>query len=118
MSGIYIPGMELPSECLYCPCYDLGRELCNINRKRQYCHAKPSDCPLAPVPDHGRLVEADAVVEPLDEWIDAVGSATVGKGLSYYGELLGCVEDAPTIIPADFAEDTNVLTKTADKEDE
>ena len=53
-----------------------------------------------PVQDHGRLVDADDVVEQIDKWIDSVGYATVGRGLSYYGELLGCIDDSPTVIPA------------------
>ena len=44
-----------------------------------------------------RLVYAEDVKEQIDEWLDCVGTAYVGKGLSYYGELLGCIEDAPTI---------------------
>lgn len=34
-------------------------------------------------------------IEEIDKWLDAVGTALVGKGLSYYGELIGCIEDAP-----------------------
>lgn len=44
-----------------------------------------------------RIIDADALVDIIDEWLDAVGYATIGKGLSYYGELLGCIQDAPTI---------------------
>ena len=47
-----------------------------------------------------RLVDADKVVENIDEWLDSVGYPTVGKGLSYYGELIGCVDEAPTITPS------------------
>ena len=54
-----------------------------------------------PVPPHGRLIEDEAVREQIDEWLDSVGDVVVGHGLSYYGELLGCIEDAPTIIPAE-----------------
>ena len=88
MSGVYIPGMQKPEKCDDCPL------------QTSYMICELSTCPLIPVPDHGRLVEADAVIEQIDEWLDTVGYATVGKGLSYYGELLGCIEDAPTIIPA------------------
>lgn len=44
-----------------------------------------------------RLIDADEVKRQIDEWLDIVGCAYVGKGLSYYGELLGCIEDTPTI---------------------
>ena len=35
----------------------------------------------------------------IDEWLDSVGTVLVGKGLSSYGELIGCIEDAPTLTP-------------------
>lgn len=44
-----------------------------------------------------RLVYAEDVKREIDKWLDVVGDATIGKGMSYYGELLGCIEDAPTI---------------------
>lgn len=44
-----------------------------------------------------RLVYAEDVKEQIDEWLEVVGTAYVGKGLSYYGELLGCIEDASTV---------------------
>ena len=102
MAGIYIPNMQMPKTCYDdCPCQ--GIHWYNpLNESTKPMTGKRLDnCPLIPVPVHGRLVEADAVEEQIDEWIDAVGYATIGKGLSYYGELLGCIEDAPTIIPAD-----------------
>ena len=44
-----------------------------------------------------RLIDADAAVENIEEWLNSVGTALIGKGLSYTGELMGCIEDAPTI---------------------
>ena len=44
-----------------------------------------------------RLVYAEDIKSEIDEWLDSVGYATVGKDLGYYGELIGCIEDAPTI---------------------
>lgn len=42
-----------------------------------------------------------AAIEEIDKWLDTVGTVLVGKGLSYYGELIGCIEDTPA---ADVAE--------------
>lgn len=90
--SIYIKGIEMPTSCddcflplRYCP----------------YAMKPDGSCPLIPVPEHGRLIEDVAVREQIDEWLDSVGDVVLGHGLSYYGELLGCIEDAPTIIPAD-----------------
>ena len=46
-------------------------------------------------------ISREAAIEEIDKWLDSVGTALVGKGLSYYGELIGCIEDART---ADVAE--------------
>jgi len=40
-------------------------------------------------------IKRDNVIDEIDRWLDSVGTALIGKGLSYYGELIGCVEDAP-----------------------
>lgn len=39
-------------------------------------------------------IDKDKLIEEIDEWLDSVGSIVLGKGLSSYGELLGCIEDA------------------------
>lgn len=44
-----------------------------------------------------RLIDADIALENIDEWLDTVGTALIGRGLSYYAELQGCIEDAPTV---------------------
>ena len=46
-------------------------------------------------------ISREAAIEEIDKWLDTVGTALVGKGMSYYGELIGCLEDART---ADVAE--------------
>ena len=46
-------------------------------------------------------ISRKAAIEEIDKWLDTVGTALVGKGMSYYGELIGCIEDART---ADVAE--------------
>ena len=46
-------------------------------------------------------ISREAAIEEIDKWLDTVGTALVGEGVSYYGELIGCIEDART---ADVAE--------------
>lgn len=43
-----------------------------------------------------RYIDADKLRDNIDEWLDTVGYCTIGKGLSYYGELIGCIKDTPT----------------------
>ena len=106
MSGIYIPDMEMPKFCLMCPCAgveDLDAEKgeywkCEVTgseiTKKEYTEQVLANCPLFPVPDHGRLIDADALDADLErqdmrtgEW-DAIG-------FSIYE-----VDNAPTVIPA------------------
>ena len=100
--SVLIPGMEMPKSCFYCPfrekinpddyvCLALNREFEEtfslIAGKRH------KDCPLVPVPDHGRLIDADKLC-----------------GKDCYGcpydscAIAEMVQDAPTIIPADKEE--------------
>ena len=43
-----------------------------------------------------RYIDEDKLRDEIDKWLDSVGTAYIGRGLSYYGELLGCIEDTPT----------------------
>lgn len=70
MSGIYIPNMERPKRCEMCPLYEEIK-----NGDPDWCKAlhkalpEYSDCPLIPVPDHGRLIDADALEKDIDKYI-------------------------------------------------
>lgn len=41
------------------------------------------------------LVRRADIQDEIDRWLDSVGTIMVGKGLSSYGELVGCLKDAP-----------------------
>ena len=43
------------------------------------------------------LVQRADVQDEIDRWLDSVGAILIGKGLSSYGELIGCLEDAPAV---------------------
>jgi len=130
MSGIYIPGMEMPTSCCACPFFKSNMS------KQLFCKAfgafdrkdydklpleRMKNCPLIPVPEHGRLIEWVSVKERLPEagvsvlcacraniydvmkmrtdgaWVhnDAVYASTyMGGFVTHWAEL-------PTIIPAD-----------------
>ena len=79
MRGIYIPRMEKPKNCRECP-FLYVTIICDGTK----------DCPLIPVPEHGRLIDADAFLDDL-----LFPSKQFEQGMR---ELVG---DAPTIIPAD-----------------
>ena len=112
MSGIYIPGMEMPTSCSECGVRHEAKcsfyyELLNENEDL-YDFRKP-DCPLIPVPPHGRLIDADAlqqsIKESIDEchkWADEVEGgemyARVSQSLGTFVECSLRIKAAPTII--------------------
>ena len=91
--GVYIKGMKMPENCKKCLgferyytrglfdsigwCHITGMELLNPN--------PPTDCPLVPVPAHGRCIDADA--------------------LPWYLRDVREILEMPTIIPAEEGTD-------------
>lgn len=100
MSGIYINGMEMPTRCEDCFCYRNNAEYdyvyCNISsvNVRGHGNARLNNCPLVAVPDHGRLVDADAI-DYDDYWWNKHYSARDCK------QAEKMINEQPTIIPAD-----------------
>lgn len=96
--GVYI-NMEMPKSCGFCALYDwdywwcraLGREVKHAERD----NVRHYDCPLFPIPPHGRLIDADALV------IDLMDRGIEGLQTDDFYEIQQAVADAPTIIPAE-----------------
>ena len=101
--GIYLPNMEMPTSCWDCPLGDSLR--CQVLPSvpalwAEYTKAvrdklMHSDCPLVPVPPHGRLIDADALADQMAERRSYVGRLS---------DPLCLIEDAPTIIEAEGEE--------------
>lgn len=94
MSGIYIPGKEMPKCCAECFCMDEEDLFCRITESAvggkpdlNSWNPRPDNCPLIPVPDHGRLVDADAL--------------TALMFADPYQDFVHIIEQMPTVIPAD-----------------
>ena len=115
--GIYIPGMEMPTSCFYCPfrekinpddyvCLALNREFEEtfslIAGKRHKA------CPLVPVPKHGGLIDKKTVSENLAKVLN-----DKNPPFSYpdWNDAIVAMLTAPTIIPASPKEEELFLTK-------
>lgn len=103
MSGIYIPGMEMPTSCGYCPLRHEARDgdECYLGASLTEYQKRPDDCPLVPVPEHRRLIDADAlmgVIRAHDYPLRAHFNST-DNGMFTIG-IQQAVDEAPTIIPA------------------
>lgn len=109
MSGVYFKDMEMPDRCFACP-------LCTVEVDDWSCaksrgsyieyreididtalDARPGWCPLIPVPDHGRLVDADALLKGCER---VEGEFATRE----YAFSQTAIANAPTIIPADPAD--------------
>lgn len=103
--SILIKGMEMPTNCADCPlggslcCYllpcvpALWAEYTNAVREKR----RHSDCPLVPVPKHGRLIDADAMKEAFSK---------VWKDNQFYSTITAeVVDNTPAIIPAEEDEE-------------
>lgn len=111
MSGVYIKGMDMPRACVWrtdghlrtCPLYDIDGYCGAINSEA--CHKEEEhhhDCPAFFVPDHGRLIDADALTRE-----QGFRDYKYVNGLVYVSvcEVVGLINAAPTIIPADRKEE-------------
>ena len=100
---VLIKGMEMPNNCCGCDFSDFtptGKiPFCRRTRKDLaadvYFNKRDSDCPLVPVPPHGRLIDAD---EMRDEWL------INGENEYVYdtNAFLESIDNQPTVIPAEF----------------
>lgn len=106
--SVYIPGMEMPTSCGYCPLMHgthKGDE-CYVGALITEYQKRPDDCPLVPVPPHGRLIDADALMNcirahdyPLTAHFNSTDNGMFTLGIQQ------AVDEAPTIIPADKEEE-------------
>lgn len=96
--SVYIKGMEMPTDCFHCRfavdgwCYAYGKP--NIDALAN--DGRTNFCPLLPVPNHGRLIDADAMLK------EHYSGSNDGKYIEKAGVINPLlVERLPTIIPAD-----------------
>lgn len=98
--GIYLPNMEMPKSCCECILAKLSPTgetlICNYNLPTVPWDETPFDCPLVPVPPHGRLIDADALANKHRTMAYEDG----GRKYSFHASAKAWVEEAPTIIPA------------------
>lgn len=125
MSGIYIKGMEMPKNCFDCPLFDDvytnadGDDdyICGLGVPLDYYQASgktKKDCPLVPVPEHGKLKKRvvyrgdifnaleSARIIALDGILTDRYKDGFHDGLKRALEILANeVQDVPTNVPAD-----------------
>ena len=96
MSGIYIKGMEMPKSCG--KCLDIGWQYvfeCRLDDVED--GERLPNCPLVPVPEHGRLIDADV----LFDFILNIYKNAKGDARKAYSDVLDTIVAAGDVIPAD-----------------
>lgn len=105
--SVLIKGMGMPFTCLTCDfhkCAGGVGDFCSLTKRRQFRFKnRPKDCPLVPVPPHGRLVDARYIRGAIiQKWMDKAGDSHMYKcGMEDAYEV---IRNAPTIIPAEEGE--------------
>ena len=106
MSGVYIKGLKMPKSCRACQLerrqdtqYDFEFRCCPVTgtQTNRYLKDRPQNCPLLPVPNHGRLIDADEADRRYTPDFTELSDFQCG----WNAAMKRVCEDAPTIIPAD-----------------
>jgi hypothetical protein len=97
--SILIRGMEMPTSCGFCMFEQETGDGCEcyINGCLTEYQKRPDDCPLVYVPKHGRLIDADALMELYAD-TDDLQLANMNVPIAVIRQN---ILDAPTIIPAE-----------------
>ena len=108
--SVLIRGMEMPDNCYVCPfmfhqrrapevwCTAIENHWLDL-RKVLSCD-RHNNCPLISVPEHGRLIDADALLSKDRQIYRSDGAAIGARRYIEFSEI----EDDPTIIPAEEGE--------------
>ena len=111
--SVYI-NMEMPTSCSVCPmlegdrldglCHAASRWLDDEEYWTWYIYpegdtddSKPCNCPLFPVPEHGRLIDADV----LFDFILNIYKTAQGDARKAYSDVLDTIVATGDVIPAD-----------------
>lgn len=111
--GVYIKGMEMPTRCAECRLSTVHsfneRPLCDALVEYmsygEWETKRLDNCPLVPVPKHGRLIDADAEVARVQNLYNKAIAKDPEMGcVSVYEGEIAVLKLAPTIIPAEEGE--------------
>ena len=122
MSDVLIKNMKMPTSCSVCPmlegdsmdglCHAASKWLDDDKHWTWYVYpegdmddSKPCNCPLVPVPPHGRLIDANELMEMIRRAKED-DSETADVYEDDYHIVDEWLSVAPTVIPADREMDT------------
>lgn len=97
--SVLIKGMKMPKSCLLCPFGDEFGKCC-VNAELEDANELTHSCPLVELPDHGRLIDADALI---NKWRESLGITEEDRGAVFVGytQIPSLVNSMPTVIGED-----------------
>ena len=106
--GVYIKGMVMPTSCWDCYFQDCGNCVLNNHKVVDKCiieDRRDEDCPLVEIPPHGRLIDADALIEDMARMVPwAITDPTESAFLDGLSAAYEAIKASPTIIEAEEGE--------------
>ena len=108
--SVLIKGINVHrGRCYECPCLDREYGDCNALKKDVH-YIDEADCPLIELPDHGDLIDRDALRK---DWRFSDSCSRCERDAyrcQYYEEMstmdvCGMIDDARVVIPAERSED-------------
>ena len=107
--SILIKGIDLPESCRVCKFNDYNEwddTWCMVTEKDIEHEARnerrrSKDCPLVPIPEHGRLGDLDDFAKRMKNLVEKAEDDGFDLGAVWYSEFVRHVELTPTIIPAE-----------------
>lgn len=105
--SVIVKGMEMPTTCMTCHFLRFYNVYCcGITLKRIDNGKCREDCPLVPVPPHGRLVDESWLKKAMITTLEVLKKNPKMDGqemhlIAAFDTLRAMVEDAPTVIEAE-----------------
>jgi len=95
--SVLIKGMEMPKDCWHCSFADPEEGICLVDQKHHGDWDEPENCPLVPVPPHGRLIDADKLLE--HRFVGVIGEKERDSYIAGWNTAIeAIVENAETVI--------------------
>ena len=103
--GVYIRDMQMPTRCIACrlnydscACILTGSRFYKYNTEFDPGEERLSDCPLVPIPSHGRCIDEREVQQLLAEMIPVASEIINSKAIIEW--VAEHIPQCSTIIPA------------------
>ena len=107
--SVLIKGLKMPKSCLLCA---FGNEFgeCCVNMEIEDESEMTHSCPLIPIPDHGDLIDRDALMFDTEERYCTGCDSYRGSRCRacWVDDMHGELVDAPVVIPAERSEDGKI----------